>query len=71
VTTVNSRLRALRVYLAVAVVPAALAFVVMDVRPAALLAVMWVLLIGTAGLAATTQRPESPRTWGDKGRLHG
>ncbi len=67
----SSRLMALRVYLVVAVVPVALAFLVMGNRLALLLGTMWVVLVLTAGLAGTSTRPQKESTWDARGRLHG
>ncbi|HVM27240.1 MAG TPA: hypothetical protein VM433_06135 [Mycobacteriales bacterium] len=67
----SSRLRALRLYLALAVVPVALAFLVMGNRLALLLGAMWFVLVMTAGLAATSSRPQVTSTWHERGRLHG
>jgi hypothetical protein len=67
----SSRLRALRPFLAVAFVPVALAFLVMGDRVAALLGTMWIVLVMTIGMAATSTRPEKPNTWDARGRLHG
>jgi hypothetical protein len=71
VVPVSSRLHALRWFAVAAAVPPLVFLVAMPRYAALLLALMWVVLVGTVGLAATSRRPEPPRTWGDRGRLHG
>jgi hypothetical protein len=66
-----SRLRALRPFLLAAVVPLVLAVLVMGPRLGGMLGVMWAVLLLTAGLAATSRRPERPSTYHPRGRLHG
>jgi len=71
VSGVSSRSRALRPYLAVALVPALLALLVGGPRLGGMLAVMWSVLVLTVGLAATSRRPERPNAYHPRGRLHG
>ena len=68
---VTSRARALRPWLAAAVLPALVALLAMGPRAGALLGAMWAALVLTAGLAATSQRAEEPNTYDPRGRLHG
>jgi hypothetical protein len=65
-----SRARALRPYLLVALVPA-LVVLWRDGRLGALLAVMWVVLVGTIAVAATSDRPQKANTDDPRGRLFG
>ena len=67
----SSRTRALRPYLAVALVPALVALLVGGWRLGGLLALMWAVLVLTIGFAATSPRSESPTTYHPRGRLHG
>jgi len=71
VGAVTSRARALRPYLYAAAVPAVLALLLMGARLGGLLAVMWVVLVLTIGVAMTSQGPEQPNTYDPRGRLHG
>lgn len=64
-----SRARALRPFVVVALVPALLVLW-RDGRLGALLAVMWVVLVGTIALAATSSRPQRPSTDDPRGRLY-
>ncbi len=68
---VTARLRALRLYLVLAAVPAAVAFLVGGPYLGGLLAVMWVAIVLTVGMAATSTRQQAPNTWNPRGRLHG
>ena len=71
VGAVTPRVRALRPYLYAAVVPAVLALLLMGARLGGLLALMWVVLVLTIGVAMTSQRTEQPGTYDPRGRLHG
>jgi hypothetical protein len=71
VVRVSSRLHALRWFAVAALVPPLVFLVAMPRNAALLLALMWVVLIGTVGLAATSRRPERPSTYHPRGRLHG
>lgn len=66
-----SRLRALRPFLVVALVPALVALLGMGPRLGAMLGVMWAALVLTVGVAATSQKEERPNTYDPRGRLHG
>lgn len=68
---VTARLYALRWFAVLAVAPPLVALLAMPRPPALLLGGMWVALVATVGLAATSRRPEPPRSWGERGRLHG
>jgi hypothetical protein len=66
-----SRLRSLRPYLLAIAIPSALAPLVLSRELAVLLIAMWVVLLGTAGLAATSQGPQRTSAWNPRGRLLG
>jgi hypothetical protein len=66
-----SRLRALRPYLLIAGIPSLLAVLAMPRNVALLLVPMWLLLVGTIGVAATAPRQDRPSPWNPEGRLIG
>lgn len=66
-----SRARALRPYLLVALVPALFVLWRDWFALGALLAAMWVVLIATVAVAATSNRPQKPNTDDPRGRLFG
>ena len=67
----TSRLRDLRPYLLVALLPVTVALLGMQSRAGVLFGAMWAALVLTIGFAATSRRPEQQRTWSERGRLHG
>lgn len=68
---VTARLRALRPWLWGALVPTVLSLLLLGAPLGGLLAAMWVVLVLTIGVAATSTREEQPNTFDPRGRLHG
>jgi hypothetical protein len=66
-----SRLRALRPFIIVALVPAGVALLRGGPRLGGLLAVMWIVIIATVGAAATSRGPQKANPYDPRGRLHG
>lgn len=65
-----SRARALGPFVFVALVPALLVLWRLWFRLGALLGGMWIVIIGTIAVAATSQRPQLPNTDDPRGRLY-
>lgn len=65
-----SRARALRPYAIVALVPALFLLWRAGLVLGALLAAMWVIVVATIGIAATSPRPQQPNTDDPRGRLY-
>jgi hypothetical protein len=66
-----SRAGVLRRFVVVAVVPALVVLLVAGDRLGGLLAVMWLVLVGTVALATLSKGEQKPDHHDPRGRLHG
>ena len=67
----SSRSHAVRWFLVLLVVPPVAAVLIGGPRLGGLLALMWLLIVGTVGLAMVSRGEEKPNGWDPRGRLHG
>jgi uncharacterized membrane protein len=71
VTTPLSRGGVLRRFVLVAVLPALVVLLVAGDRLGGLLAVMWLVLVGTVAVATLSRGDQKPNPHDPRGRLHG